>query len=31
MTALKETYALVIGISNYQNVKKLPSTVLNDA
>ena len=31
MTALKETYALVIGISNYQNVKKLPPTVLNDA
>ncbi|CAD5978866.1 Metacaspase-1 [Planktothrix tepida] len=31
MTTLNNCYALIIGISNYQKIKPLPSTVLNDA
>ncbi|MGD0884343.1 MAG: TIR domain-containing protein [Thermodesulfovibrionales bacterium] len=31
MTALKEAHALIIGIANYQTVRQLPLTVLNDA
>lgn len=31
MTTLNNCYALIVGISNYQKIKPLPSTVLNDA
>ena len=31
MPAMENAYALVVGIANYQNIKKLPLTVLKDA
>ena len=31
MPAMENTYALVVGISNYQKINKLPPTVLKDA
>ncbi|HAA30666.1 MAG TPA: peptidase C14 caspase catalytic subunit p20, partial [Cyanobacteria bacterium UBA8553] len=31
MPAMENAYALVIGIANYQNINKLPLTVLKDA
>jgi tetratricopeptide (TPR) repeat protein len=31
MQSMKSTYALVVGIANYQNINKLPPTVLKDA
>lgn len=31
MHSMKNAYALVVGIANYQNINKLPATVLKDA
>ena len=31
MTELNNAFALVVGIANYQNIKKLPSSILQDA
>lgn len=31
MTTLKDAHALVVGISNYQHINRLPLTVLKDA
>jgi hypothetical protein len=31
MDALKNAHAIIIGIANYQHIRKLPSNVLNDA
>ena len=31
MVKMENAYALIIGIANYQNINKLPSTVVKDA